>query len=1095
MSQRKSFSIQTPPPGPLNAVLTDIKRAIDSISADYVGAGDLVRAGLLRRIAGGGFGLGSGVGGDGGESGDEPIGTPPAPTDVEVTQGYSFIMVEFSGATYPGHGYAQILRSLTNDYSSAMVVGQTPYGPYVDTVGTGSPTYYYWVRFVNIARPPVTGPPNSQIGIAASTAPDVQRLLDLLAGRITSSELDLSLRSPIEMVPILAQGLVQESIDRANAISAEAAARASAISSEATSRVNSIGALDAAIRADLATADQAVATSLTGAFQAADAATLASAQNYSYSKAQTDSAIAAQGTLLTTSFTAADAATLASAQNFTYSRSAIDSADAATLNTVRAEFAAGDAATLASAQSYTYSRSSIDSAIASSASTLRAQITGGSSSSSLGDITSGLVHQVNSASVSRDNALAQQITLLSAGAGEQFDYGNIWYFDAGIEGWSTLGADSALSAVDGWLRLVSSSGTLTDRNFYSPDNLGIDGARYPQVRLRVRRVGTPTWEGALLFLTTDDAVYNAAKSRTLAEPAFDANGISVITFDMPETWTGATIRRLRFDASTSISTTSYYELDWLAVGRPSPGASSAQLQALQAAMVSGDDANAQSIVNLSASLAGKADATALSALETRVTSAEGANTSQGTSITSLQNSVTSINGTVATKADTAALDALATRVTSAEGTITSQGTSITGLQSSVTTISDTLTTKADATALTTTNTNVTSLGNTVTAQAGQITALTSAVNGATAAVQTEATTRSTETGELFAKYTVKVDVAGHVSGFGLASTANNAAPLSSFGVRADQFYVAPPTIVQATAPSTDLYRGMTWLDTSVTPSVTRYYTGSAWSTTPQALPFIVQAAPATINGVAVPPGIYAESAFIQNGTITNAKIGDLAVDAAKIANLSVGTAKIANAAITTAKIGTAQVTTALIADAAITTALIANAAISSAKIADAAIGNAKIADLSAEKINVGTLHVDRIANGAITNSYGGKQFAYTNIALGGTAICEVSFSAIGFTTWLALCFIGSVFRGAYSSSITVSAQLQIFRNGSWGPVGMLSRQSIFGSGFGEYANIGSSCYIDPASANGATGARVVLTGVSVVQCTAVGELTVEAFKK
>lgn len=216
MSQRKRLSIQAPPPGPLSGVLTDIKRAIDSLSADYVGASDLVRAGLLRRLSGGGLGIGDGVGAGGGSAGQEPIGTPPAPIDVVVTPGYSFIMIEFGGASYPGHGHAQILRAMSNDYSAAVVVGQTTYGPYADTVGAGSPTYYYWVRFVNIAEPPVVGPPNAQQGTPASTAPDVEAILGLLAGQIASSELDQSLLAPIEQVPILASNLAQESISRSN---------------------------------------------------------------------------------------------------------------------------------------------------------------------------------------------------------------------------------------------------------------------------------------------------------------------------------------------------------------------------------------------------------------------------------------------------------------------------------------------------------------------------------------------------------------------------------------------------------------------------------------------------------------------------------------------------------------------------------------------------------------------------------------------------------------------------------------------------------------------------------------------------------------
>lgn len=172
------------------------------------------------------------------------------------------------------------------------------------------------------------------------------------------------------------------------------------------------------------------------------------------------------------------------------------------------------------------------------------------------------------------------------------------------------------------------------------------------------------------------------------------------------------------------------------------------------------------------------------------------------------------------------------------------------------------------------------------ALASQITTLSATVDGNAASLQQEITTRASETGGLLAQYTVKTDIAGHVAGFGLASTASNAAPTSSFIVQADQFAVAPAAISSASAPATNLFKGKVWVDTSVVPSVTRYYTGSAWSTTPQALPFVVQTSPTTLNGVAVLPGVYIPDAYLMNGSIGNAKIGNAAIDDAKVANLS-----------------------------------------------------------------------------------------------------------------------------------------------------------------------------------------------------------------
>ena len=161
---------------------------------------------------------------------------------------------------------------------------------------------------------------------------------------------------------------------------------------------------------------------------------------------------------------------------------------------------------------------------------------------------------------------------------------------------------------------------------------------------------------------------------------------------------------------------------------------------------------------------------------------------------------------------------------------------------------------------------------------------------------------------LTSKYTIKVDSAGHVSGFGLATTANVAeSPFSEFGVRANRFWIAPPAVSSATAPSTNLYKGYVWRDTSVTPNVTRYWTGSAWTTAPQNLPFVVVAGPTgTINGVTVNPGVYIDTAFIADATITNAKIGNAAIDDAKIANLSA--AKITAGTLDVARLGANSIT-------------------------------------------------------------------------------------------------------------------------------------------------------------------------------------------
>jgi hypothetical protein len=200
----------------------------------------------------------------------------------------------------------------------------------------------------------------------------------------------------------------------------------------------------------------------------------------------------------------------------------------------------------------------------------------------------------------------------------------------------------------------------------------------------------------------------------------------------------------------------------------------------------------------------------------------------------------------------------------------------------------------------------TARANADTAEAQSRQTLAATVNSNTAAIQTEQTARSSETGQLFARYTVKVDVNGYVAGFGLASTANGATPTSAFAIRSDSFYIASPE------------------GPGVAP----------------AMPFIVRTTTVTINGVNVPEGVYMNDAFIQNGTITNAKIANLAVDNAKVANLDA--AKINTGYLSADRIQAGSIDTKLLN---VDAAAITYGYINVARIADGTISNAKIGNV------------------------------------------------------------------------------------------------------------------------------------------------------
>ncbi len=162
--------------------------------------------------------------------------------------------------------------------------------------------------------------------------------------------------------------------------------------------------------------------------------------------------------------------------------------------------------------------------------------------------------------------------------------------------------------------------------------------------------------------------------------------------------------------------------------------------------------------------------------------------------------------------------------------------------------------------------SVSTVANTVAAQATQISQVQASVAGNSAAIQQVSQASADADGVINAKYTVKIDVNGYVSGYGLMSTANNATPFAEFIVRADRFAIGSPT-----GPGT-----------GIVPKV----------------PFIVLTTPTTIGGQVVPPGVYIDEAFIKNGVIDSAKIGNAAITSAKIGDAEVGTLKIAGASVT-----------------------------------------------------------------------------------------------------------------------------------------------------------------------------------------------------
>ena len=152
--------------------------------------------------------------------------------------------------------------------------------------------------------------------------------------------------------------------------------------------------------------------------------------------------------------------------------------------------------------------------------------------------------------------------------------------------------------------------------------------------------------------------------------------------------------------------------------------------------------------------------------------------------------------------------------------------------------------------------------------------LISRVNGNQAAVQQ--VMQATE--GLKASYTVKVDVNGHVAGFGLAAYPNeDGRTTSEFAVCADRFIVAPAVGFSQTTTPTATATGDLWYN----PQADEYrrWNGSAWVVEVVQSPFMVLTTSTTLpSGRVAPAGVYMRSAFIADlqadkitaGTITAA---------------------------------------------------------------------------------------------------------------------------------------------------------------------------------------------------------------------------------
>ena len=141
------------------------------------------------------------------------------------------------------------------------------------------------------------------------------------------------------------------------------------------------------------------------------------------------------------------------------------------------------------------------------------------------------------------------------------------------------------------------------------------------------------------------------------------------------------------------------------------------------------------------------------------------------------------------------------------------------------------------------------------------------------------------------------------------------------------------------------------------------------------------------------------AAKIAAGAVETSELADLAVTTAKVADSAVTAGKIADSAIIAAKLGVGAVETAALADLAVTAGKIADSAVTAAKILDGAVGTSELADsaVTAAKILDGTVTGAKIAANAIAQSHLGDDSVGTN-EIGGLAVTTGKIADTAVTT-------------------------------------------------------------------------------------------------
>ncbi|WP_420488591.1 phage tail tip fiber protein [Klebsiella pneumoniae] len=350
---------------------------------------------------------------------------------------------------------------------------------------------------------------------------------------------------------------------------------------------------------------------------------------------------------------------------------------------------------------------------------------------------------------------------------------------------------------DGWLKANNPTSTCR-----SPNGLTIDAHAYRFIKMRIKMVGNPTWNAKMFWIGADETGWNAGRSVVINEPEYDDKGIAILTLHDIEWRDSTTIRRFRFDFTSGQDADNYLLFDWIAVGRPTPGAGMAALQEEQQARANADTAEAQARSTLAAQIRGSsesgnlddirsgliyqeknaritadaAEASARESLQTefnrnKASVAEELHTlsteqaSQASKITGLQTSL-------GQKADASAVQTISQKVEEQGNTLKSQGAALSTLDNRVGSVESGV--SANSKAITGLQSTVTQQDKTLSSQSESITTL----NNSLSDIQSDTDTAKSNPSNLLVNASFERDLAGWSAGNSVSSIIKASAPHS-----------------------------------------------------------------------------------------------------------------------------------------------------------------------------------------------------------------------------------------------------------------------------------------------------------------------------